>query len=882
MKSILCFVLCALALPSAFLFAQTPDCGTITKLVYEYDPETQTQNTQLETFPITDCDNPFGRTQEGMGSYSLEIEGTQVTENAVVEVPEGGTRNYAYDFYNGAIYRHEGQNYVYTDTMPSDSGPTESEYRGFAEAFFPAGTNLELYVQAALNDDTSELSEEEEDLYWDFYDYVEEVFVPIKPLLAAGTYTLVITPPTLEGNNTNTWLENLKQLLVPIAYAQYIGEVYTFTFTVVEVEPEPPGASSVLFLPGIQASRLYKDGLFGTEDKLWEPNNPFNDVAQLSMTSTGESEEEIYTRDVVDTAPGIGNVYAGFISFLDGLISQEVINEFYSYAYDWRYDVFDIAENGTQYEDELKKLDVIVNQLASGSKSDKVTIVAHSNGGLLAKALLIEYPELAAKIDRIIFLGSPQLGTPKAVGAVLHGFDQNLGYYGWFMSDRNAREVLINFPGVYGLLPGQSYLNGLDDPVITFDESPETSIFRNAYGNSIDSQEELKKFMLGGEDGRPAASFTNDAELANPNLLSIALDSHRELLDDWIAPNSIEVIEIVGVGLSTVAGFHYQGFNCSRPECRNLRVYKPVPKLSQYGDQTVIASSAEGHDGMKIVKYIDLAEIYRVTKEKIEHANLTESSSVQTVIKDILMNETPEPIPFVSNEPFTYSNQSVLIGVHSPVALTVKDTNGNIVGRAGTTSEGFPNFKEEIVGSSYFELGDSKYAIVPSDVPFEVIMKGEGLGGMTFTVHEISGEEQVQVINIPIATTSSSTSIVVQNNGTAFGNLKVDVNGDGKIEQEITPAGQVIIPSPGESLFEQLQKEVRSLKLEAKYKLPIILAIEAAKALDEKGKGPLAKIAEKTILSELSKLLKQYLSKKLISTTEYKKLVGIIEEINSI
>lgn len=856
MKKYHLFAIFALLLiPAAFSFAQS-SCGTITGPVDIYD-----SNPQIETHPITDCANPFSENTDGEPNpYKIILLGNSIADGGEVEVPVGGTADYSIAQQNGfliddgMVYRHDGQNYIFVETRRSK--PTESEYRAYAQTFFPSGTDIELYVAAAPTRDTSELTEEEEENLYDFLEYVHEHYVPVRPTLQAGTYSLVIVQPVPDP---------------------YIGLTFVLTFTLVEAEPEPQGASSVLFLPGIQASRLYKDGLFGTEDRIWEPNNPTNDIDQLSMTESGESLHEVYTRDVIDVAPGSIDIYAGFLNFVEGLVSEEVINEFHSFAYDWRYDVFDVATNGTQYENDLKRLDNVVNQMASDSKSKKVTIVAHSNGGLLAKALLIEHPELAAKVDHVIFVGSPQLGTPKAIGAVLHGLDQSL-MKGWFLSSRDARNVLLNFPGVYGLLPGEQYLENVSEPIITFDNTPETGIFRITYGNSIDSQAELKDFLSGSADARPEAEFTNDAARANQELLNTALEEHRQELDNWSAPDGVAVTEIVGVGLNTISGFHYQGFGCSRVNCGLGRVYKPIPVFSRYGDQTVIASSAEGYEGDKNLRYVDLLAS-DAAGEVIEHANLTESNSVQTLVRDVLIGQTTQSIPFVSTERPQFNTDSVLIGAHSPVTLLVKDQTGNVVGKIGTSSNGFPIFKEEIPGSSYFEMAESKYVVVPKGLSFDVEMKGIGSGNVTFTVHNVSNDEQQQIIHIPISDISTTTSLTVHSNGTNFGNLKVDKNGDGQIEQEVTPSGEVVIPPPIESLYTKLLKMVKSLDLKPKYKLPVVLAVETAKVLSEKGKGPIARLAERTVLKELVKLLNQYQSQKLISGPEYNNLVGIIKQI---
>ena len=75
----------------------------------------------------------------------------------------------------------------------------------------------------------------------------------------------------------------------------------------------------MLFLPGLEASRLYKPDYSGGVDNLWEPFGD-GDAANLSMNLSGTSvRDDVYTRDVIGVAymPSFGNVYTSFISSMN-------------------------------------------------------------------------------------------------------------------------------------------------------------------------------------------------------------------------------------------------------------------------------------------------------------------------------------------------------------------------------------------------------------------------------------------------------------------------------------------------------------------------------------------------------------------------------------
>ena len=165
-----------------------------------------------------------------------------------------------------------------------------------------------------------------------------------------------------------------------------------------------------------------------------------------------------------------------------------------------------------------------------------MTIIAHSNGGLLAKALLVKLQEMKAsgtndlvdKIDNLILVAVPQIGTASAVPAIMHGYDQRIGW-GWLLDEEHARELGRNMPSAYGLLPSQEYIEQVSASPIAFVDNPApsgvTTSFVDAYGNVIDSYSEYKDFIFGNEGrGQPAIDNT-----IRPIILSTDLFGQAEI-----------------------------------------------------------------------------------------------------------------------------------------------------------------------------------------------------------------------------------------------------------------------------------------------------------------------------------------------------------------
>mgnify|MGYP002621676453 CR=1 FL=1 len=577
-------------------------------------------------------------------------------------------------------------------------------------------------------------------------------------------------------------------------------------------EPSCDGvcASSVLFLPGIQASRLYTKEADGTEKLLWEPDYVFedDDVLRLQMTEEGESVESVYVRDVIDFAPQTeaskDAIYGGFINFLGDLVASETIKEFEAFAYDWRYDVYDIVEEGVQYENERRYVDAVIEDLASDSLSGKVTIVAHSNGGMLGKALLdeLEATDRIELVDKFIMIGTPQLGTPKAIGSLLHGTDQGLSYDVFagitlpVISDAAVRQAARNMPGVYGLLPGQTYFDAANDIITIFDTSPITEVWRDAYGNTLNTQAELDDFLVSTSNNRDSVLYqsTNEAIVANPTILSKARET-RSKQDAWRPPASVEVTSVVGTGRNTISGFWYEAFSqqiCDESShgCDLLDIYKPVPIISQRGDQTVMVASAESNQSGSSNYYFDMKRAEQATAVVTEHSNFTESQTVQSLIESLLLSTSTES-QFVSSVEPEYDDQQLLLGTHSPVYLYIEDSEGRRTGQLDADT-----VVTEIPDTEWFSHASSSYVIAPEDLEFTVRVDSFGDGVMTFTSHTFSSEGQDLQHKVPLTTLTKDSTITVNYDGSTFTPLAVDEDGDGERDYQITlDGGRIDVPT---------------------------------------------------------------------------------------
>ncbi|MEP6634241.1 MAG: hypothetical protein ABJA62_08540 [Luteimonas sp.] len=140
----------------------------------------------------------------------------------------------------------------------------------------------------------------------------------------------------------------------------------------------------------------------------------------------------------------------GYVRGIPGHPMRNRGRQYYVFLYDWRRDDIESA----------RALDALIERIRAdyGQPKLRVDIVAHSNGGLIARyyarygrADLLDGNDFpvtqagAAKIRRLILLGTPNFGSVSAVMALIEG--NQVG------PRRMPPELLLTMPSTYELLP---------------------------------------------------------------------------------------------------------------------------------------------------------------------------------------------------------------------------------------------------------------------------------------------------------------------------------------------------------------------------------------------------------------------------------------------
>ncbi len=528
--------------------------------------------------------------------------------------------------------------------------------------------------------------------------------------------------------------------------------------------------SNIIFLPGLEASRLYNKTLLG-ENQLWE-GNIAGDTVGLYLDAAGKSiDKNIYAKDVIDRTnlPAFNiDIYRTFFDSLDKLVEDSVITTWDTYPYDWRLNVDEILKDGTLTKSGRSYLLEMVEKISSQSKTQKVTVITHSNGGLLAKALIRELERQGKEslIDQVIFVAFPELGAPKALGVVLHGIDHSLGE-GIILNQAFARTLGENMPGAYNLFPSEQYFTSTKTPVIYFDQSLDSiSNLRLKYGNAISDWATLASFLRAEKDGRSKSLSLTYPHVGNNFLIDTAHIFHKAL-DSYSIPSSIHVHKIAGNNIDTIVAMRYYKkslFSCLLSICRKKDFFDFSPVFSKSGDGTVPIASA--HFGSSTPYTIDVAAYNNSTKQNRNHADIMEVTSVQQIINTIV---TQKERNIISEN---IELNTLKISMHSPATIDLYDSDGRHTGPLqGTASTTLQFYETKIPNSYYFSYGEGVYSGITPDPGSIIKISGAGVG--TFTLHV--GEDVFE--DIPVLPETQG-EIKIEHNKASI--LDMDLNGDGQ------------------------------------------------------------------------------------------------------
>jgi hypothetical protein len=199
-------------------------------------------------------------------------------------------------------------------------------------------------------------------------------------------------------------------------------------------EAPKPDKPAAFVLPGILGSNLKVDG-----KRVW--------LGWRIVNGLGKLEYQAVQPDGVEPDGPIESTYEDLLEFL------AATHDVMPFAYDWRRPI----------EDEARRLAKAVDAAlgAREASGQPVRIVAHSMGGLVARTMQLEKPDvwdrmMAKPGARVLMLGTPNGGSwaPMQVLSGDDTFGNMLVAFGAPFKDHDARQMMAAMPGFLQLQRG--------------------------------------------------------------------------------------------------------------------------------------------------------------------------------------------------------------------------------------------------------------------------------------------------------------------------------------------------------------------------------------------------------------------------------------------
>lgn len=193
-----------------------------------------------------------------------------------------------------------------------------------------------------------------------------------------------------------------------------------------------PEKVPVVFVPGMMGSELW----LGNE-RVWPSIKSFFSDADLFKYT---ADTKLEPRGIVDQVVIVPNLikqdqYNRLGDYLVEDLGYIRGKDFFEFAYDWRQDVRQSARQLGEFIENLPFVKPVV-------------VIGHSLGTMVSR-YYIEKLGGDQRVQRVILMGGPHRGVPKALTSLLTG--PNLLPFG--MMGEKLRQVIMTFPSSYQILP---------------------------------------------------------------------------------------------------------------------------------------------------------------------------------------------------------------------------------------------------------------------------------------------------------------------------------------------------------------------------------------------------------------------------------------------
>lgn len=553
----------------------------------------------------------------------------------------------------------------------------------------------------------------------------------------------------------------------------------------------PDSRIPLIFLPGIAGSRLrnhngevWPNGatlLFDGEDNALRVLR-LNEAGNGPLHPNDPDYNTIAVGDIIRSELS-QDVYSSLIGYLNTRGYSEDTGTLTVVPYDWRKDLVTVVD----------QLDAVIANVKARTGAAKVNLLAHSMGGLVARAYIADATR-AANVETLVTLGTPYLGAPKAFVALHYGTCLvNLGSL-CFSNERRIQEISQNSPAIYQLLPSRAYF----------------TVYPDGY-----FQRDWDSDGRNGNDGW--LSYEDISELIkdshNRELVNRAAEFHRTIDGYAQGANGVRVYAFVGMSNGTIVSIReYQ-----RRKWHWVGRIEAVHDLQQgNGDGTVPLHSADMgrnrrtgdlsgsvsyfytplehgelakyNNGRTVLRLVgDILEVraaprsFQMPVRAGEPAATAETTELPTLLRAPSLDQAGEFVAIETNPTPLAGRQLLLNGAAS---LSVVDAQGRVVRITATGAQ-----ELGIPGASLHQVGASTSIFLPEGGAYTITVRGHAMDVVDLRLRTVISDNVAQTViykDIPLDSGSIAT-LDYPTTSTPTYQINLDKDGDGANDAVITP-----------------------------------------------------------------------------------------------